>query len=107
MSDSAGLLWSILLLTVVGVGALLIFTVAWAYRKRNRAETYSGAFTIQDLREMRDSGSITHAEYEIMRAAILEQARGAGGDASEAVRPLGPLERETGQNGSADDNIQP
>lgn len=75
MFDSGGLLWSILLLTVIGVGALLIATAVWAFRKRLRCETRSDAFTIQDLREMRDSSAITDREYETMRAAILRQAR--------------------------------
>jgi hypothetical protein len=107
MSNTAGLLWSILLLTVVGVGALLIFTVAWAYRKRNRTETFSGAFTLQDLREMRDSGAISEVEYETMRAAVLAQARGQDDAAAESAGPPTPPDDESREDGPTDDNIRP
>ena len=105
--SSAGLLWSILLLTVVGVGALLVFTVAWAYRKRIRNDETPGAFTLQDLRDMLESGSISQIEFETMRAAILEQARRTDEPPAEAAPPIDPASYKERQNDAEDDNIQP
>jgi hypothetical protein len=74
MPQTNELLWSVVLLTVIGVGALLLVFVARAYRKHLGRERQTQAFTIQDLRELRDAGDITQQEYEAMRAVVIGQA---------------------------------
>ncbi|MFQ5806829.1 MAG: SHOCT domain-containing protein [Phycisphaerae bacterium] len=72
MPQTAELLWYIVWIGVIGVSAMLIgIAVSRALRKRLRAERRTESFTIQDLREMRERGTITQQEYEAMRATIL------------------------------------
>jgi hypothetical protein len=78
MRNISELLWSILLITVIGVGALLIVVAARTYRKRMRSEAPDEPFTLQELRELRAAGDITQAEYEAMRAAIVARADANG-----------------------------
>lgn len=74
MPQTNELLWSVVLLTVLGVGALLLVFVARAYRKHVGRTPQTQTFTIQDLRELRDAGDITQQEYEAMRAVVIGQA---------------------------------
>ena len=71
MPQTSELLWPIVLITVFGVGALLIALVLRAFRNRLRDQTPAEAFTIQELREMLEAGDITQREFEAMRAAIV------------------------------------
>ena len=65
-------MWYILLIGLVGVGALIIgVVVARYFRKRLREDISVEAFTLQDLRELRAGGVITQREFETMRAAII------------------------------------
>jgi hypothetical protein len=75
MSDTAQLLWYILIIGVIGVGALLVGVLAARFvKKRVQTTTPAEAFTIQDLREMHQRGEITTPEYEVMRATIIARA---------------------------------
>lgn len=91
MSRTAELLWYILGVGVLGVGALLIGMVAGrVVRKRLRSDEPTEAFTIQDLREMRTRGVITQQEYESMRAAIIGNLTGGPGSESPSPPPHDP-----------------
>ncbi len=75
MPRTGELLWYVLWITLIAVGALLIAIIASRIvRKRLEPPDRSPSFTLQDLRELRDSGQITGPEYEAMRAAIIGQA---------------------------------
>ena len=96
MSDTAQLLWYILIIGVIGVGALLVGVLAARFvKKRLQTTTPAEAFTIQDLREMHQRGEITTPEYEAMRAAIIARAtapapRGPGQPEPDGHDPQGP-----------------
>lgn len=47
---------------------------------RNSGSAGSPAFTLQDLREMRDRGDLTEVEYQAARTAALGQAAGGLSD---------------------------
>lgn len=75
------------------VGALVIGLAAVdlarrALRSRSGAnDTAADAFTLQDLREMRDSGALSEAEYAAMRESIVGSFRSAERDAEVPERP--------------------
>ncbi len=74
------LLWTTLILLL---GAVLFFSAALVlgrYFRRRMNDPASEPFTLHDLRQMAESGQISTAEYETLRAAMIERTRG-GGDA--------------------------
>ncbi len=74
MSQTAQLMWYILVLGVVGVGALLVAILASRlFKKRSARGTDLVPFTIQNLRDMRRRGEITEKEFEAMRAVTIAQ----------------------------------
>jgi hypothetical protein len=74
MPETGRLLWYIMWIGVIGVGAMLIgIIVARVLMKRLRTGVRTQGFTIQELLEMRDGGRITQEEYEAMRAAVIGQ----------------------------------
>ena len=76
MPEASELLWTVLWIMAIGVAALLLgYLVARQIRKRLAEGSVGDAFTLQDLRDMRAAGSITHLEYEAMKASILEGLR--------------------------------
>jgi hypothetical protein len=52
---------------------LIAVVAARALRKRLQGRTHTAAFTLQELREMRNGGRITQEEYEAMRTTIIGQ----------------------------------
>ncbi len=103
MPQTAELMWYILAIGVIGVGAMLIGILASRLlRKRLRNSRPTEVFTIQDLREMRRREDITQQEYETMRAAII----GRVADAPQPEpRKTSPIDPETGSerpNASSD-----
>lgn len=77
MSPASQLLWYILWISVVGIGAVLIAVIlSRVLAKRLRGQTRTQAFTIHDLRQMRGRGEITEQEYQAMRATVIEHAVG-------------------------------
>ncbi len=61
-----------ILIAIAGVAVALIRRAV-----RNAGSIREPAFTLQDLREMRDRGDLTEVEYQAARTAALGQA-GAG-----------------------------
>jgi len=93
MHDTTRLLWYVLWVGIAGVGASLVAVLAARLiRRRLHNPGPTEAFTLQELREMRDRAAITAQEYEAVRAAIV--ARGATGAAAPAAgrgAPRGPV----------------
>ncbi len=57
--------------------AIVGFLVARRVRSWSReADQAPAQFTLQDLRQMRDSGQISDMEYELMRAQVIGAVRG-------------------------------
>ncbi len=74
MPETGKLLWYIMWIGVIGVGAMLSgILAARVLMKRLRAEPHTRGFTIQELLEMRDGGRITQEEFEVMRAVVIGQ----------------------------------
>lgn len=93
MPQTSELLWYIAWITVIGVSAMLLaLAVSRMFRKRLRRETRTEAFTLQDLRGMRDAGDITQQEYEAMRATIIGEMTTdlPSPSAGKTVPPPGP-----------------
>lgn len=67
------LLWTAIA-TVAMVAAMLLLA---AYRRRmHRAESAPRpVFTLAEIKRLRDTGGITIAEYEALRAKVLEHSR--------------------------------
>lgn len=81
MADPGQLMARIALIGGVGIAALVIgLFVSRAIRRRMERSSGRPAFTLDDIRAMRESGQISEAEFRAMRAAILDHAaRGADG----------------------------
>ena len=76
------LMWRIVWITAGALAALLVaFVVGRLVRRNLSSSNHQPAFTIQDLREMRDAGQISESEYQAMRSAIVGQAGAPGGPA--------------------------
>jgi hypothetical protein len=101
MSQASDLLSYIAWLTVLGVAAMVVaLLIARAVKRRLSSEPHVEAFTIQDLRRMRDTGSITSQEYEAMRATLVAQM-GADSSAPGAQdSAAGDADNEHEANGS-------
>lgn len=67
------LLWT----AVTAAGSVLaLLMLAWYRRRMRRGDEPSGpVFTLEEIKRLRDRGEITLAEYEALRAKVLEQAR--------------------------------
>ena len=70
-------LWDVAIYGAVVLGALLLIVlVAQWYRSRMRKPDESGpAFTLQDLRDLRDRGELRPEEYERLRAVVVAEVR--------------------------------
>ena len=74
--ELAAIVWTLVVLAGVAVLSVVAWwTRRWMYSEEEGDE--SPVFTLQDLREMRDRGSLSEAEFERMRAGILA-SYGAG-----------------------------
>lgn len=74
MPDLSRLWWNLGYLTVgIVVAVIVIYLIARRFR-REEEPTSDGVFTLQDLREMKAAGQISHKEYERLRAAVLGSA---------------------------------
>jgi hypothetical protein len=62
------LLWLGVILLLLGAGAAAIAVVR---RLAGRRDLPAGGFTLQQLRELRDSGALTEQEYERARDAVI------------------------------------
>lgn len=106
MAQSSEPLWYVVWITIIGVGAMLIGLIASRVLKRRlRREEPAQAFTLQDLRELRDRGAITTQEYETMRATIIAQmtADAAAPSASDGEsQPERAPDAEEGTSGASD-----
>lgn len=70
------LLWTTLILLL---GAVLFFSAALVlgrYFRRRMNDPVPEPFTLHDLRRLAESGQITNAEYETLRAAMIARTRG-------------------------------
>ncbi len=72
------LLASGLLLILVVIGGAVIF---WARRQIKRPSRDEMAFSLSDLRRLRDEGRLSEEEYERARDILVKAARGSGEDA--------------------------
>ncbi len=99
----------LLVAAVIGLGVVLALVRRWMRRTRDdSAHGPASVWTLQDLRELRDSGEISVPEYERLRAAILGQASDG---ASRPSRPeaAGPKAKSDSNGfltafGKSDDN---
>ncbi len=76
MNKNSMLAGYVLLLTV---GALVLMFVGWIVISRYRRYIYDDstteAFTLEDLRRMRERGQINEVEYQSMRGAMISELR--------------------------------
>jgi hypothetical protein len=72
------LLASGVLLILVVIGGAVIF---WARRQIKKPSRDEMAFSLSDLRRLRDEGKLSEEEYERARDSLLKVARGDGEDA--------------------------
>lgn len=63
----------------VAIGAILAMSAAvWLLRRHflaDDSDPTAQVFTLQDLRDMRARGDLSEAEFDSMRAALIQQAR--------------------------------
>jgi len=64
-----GFIWLLVLLVVVVLMAVAIVLVRRYFRKRAQSER--AAFTLDQLRRMRDRGDLTESEYGILRGKAM------------------------------------
>lgn len=83
MLNTADILSIFLWISGAAVAAIVGLFVARAVRNWSRSQEAADPFTIQDLREMRERGEISQAEFESMRGAIL--GRYADNEATETA----------------------
>ena len=79
-------LW-VMLAAVLALGVAGIFAGV-AVKRWSRREEAVEVFTLQDLREMRDRGEITEAEFAALRAEVL--GRAAAGASAASTDESGP-----------------
>ena len=76
-------MWYIAVIGVVGVGGLLL--AVWmtrGFRKRIQSDDApAGAFSLEDLRKLLNTGQITREEFETMRATLIKRVQ---------TRPISP-----------------
>lgn len=76
IDKNSNLAWNLVLLTL---GAGILFVVGWLFIRRFRPSSYEDtqteAFTLEDLRRMRERGQINEVEYQSMRGAIISELR--------------------------------
>jgi hypothetical protein len=69
-------LWSaILLAAILVLAAVVYFFRGRVQANRKNDETSGPAFTLQQLRELRDRGELSQAEFDHLRATMLDDAR--------------------------------
>jgi hypothetical protein len=74
--------WVVVACLVLMVAALILFAaIAW-YRKRwlDPGSSSSEAWTLDDLRRLRDEGAMNEQEYQAARSAMIEAYRGKGSE---------------------------
>lgn len=72
--------YGVLLGAVIIGGALLMVLRNYLQRRDQGSESGGGVgFSLSDLREMRDRGEITEAEFDAARAKIIARTKGGGG----------------------------
>lgn len=78
MSNLSSVLFPTIVIALAAIGALAAAYFGYhAFRRSLSNPTSQIAFTLQDMREMKESGAISEAEFNAMRAAMVEQARRA------------------------------
>jgi len=90
------LIWGGLLLAAV----IVLFGGVWYYRRRwlTRSEPTGGtAWTLDDLRRMREAGHITEEEYRALRAALVAAFRGGQTEDDVVWTPADGLDEVQGQ----------
>jgi hypothetical protein len=80
-----------MVLTLAGVMALAFLgrVAIFRYRKRliRGSQETVGTWSLEDLREMRESGQLTDQEYEALRQRVLRRAMGAAGGTKAKPNP--------------------
>ena len=87
------LVWGGVLLLAV----IVLFGVAWYYRRRWLIRSESAGrtpWTLDDLGRMREAGHITEEEYRALRATLVAAFRGGQADPASRVPPDEPGEIE-------------
>lgn len=82
------LIWLIVLMAMVIVlGFAVWYTRRWMFV---RSESREEAWTLEDLRRMRDEGSLSAEEYERLRETMIGQLRPRAADEGATDRSAGP-----------------
>jgi hypothetical protein len=92
--------WIIIVCVAILVAGFLLFAGLWLYGRRylrseGESDEAAGAWTLADLRKLRDQGELTEDEYQAMRSAIIGAYGGAaGGETGESE--AGPGDGKSG-----------
>lgn len=79
-APSAGSTVWIVAATAGGFGVMVAaFILARRWRARQNTPTVSAAFTLDDLRQMKERNEINAVEFETLRQAMIERLRSATG----------------------------
>ncbi len=89
------MLWSTLLIALVVVGGIIIFAVRRLLTDTKPSAT--GGFTLQELRNLRATGDLTHEHYEAARDMVIGSVKSTAG--ADEVNPtpekIDPPEEES------------
>jgi uncharacterized membrane protein len=79
-------LWIIITCLVLLAAAVILGVVILYYRRRwlNAGETAQGAWTLEDLRKLREQGELSEDEYQAMRKVLIGACRGQAAQADGA-----------------------
>ncbi len=92
------LVWSGVLL----LACVALFAGLWYYRRRflgGDEPAQQTPWTFDDLRRMKEAGSLSDEEYRALRAAMIAAFSGGKGPSSPPQRPPGPSGRSQGAEG--------
>ena len=80
--------WIIVTCLLLLIAAIVLYVGIWYYRRRwlDLPRSSSQPWTLEDLRKLRDRGTLTEEEYEAMRAAMIDAYR-PGAPSSEEKTP--------------------